>query len=406
MEGEPFQVDLSDDPFGMLVACQLVNRTRWAGAADRVHAELVRRWPTAERLRDADPESLRPLGLQKPRADNLIAMAEAWDNGCRTIRELPGCGKYADDSYAIFVTGEPGVAPEDAVLKAYLAERVGDVAPLVKWAGAREDIRLRRAAGEPPPWTDDPVLARYRFCNVRREDDRVTAWVRREVRERFAGNPNLWFMLLLCRLVNWPPTLNELIAGGAWPERDWNPAAFTEVLEARKLAGEKVWTGAYIIKSESSPGARSSKADYVARTLTGAWEARAAVEVAFSLGLAATHAELLKLRGLGPFLAYQAVVDMRFTSLLSGALDLRWASAGPGTLRGLNRLHGRTLNYPTRQRDALIEMRAKYPYLRRAVPGTDFSDVPNALCETDKMLRALNGEGAPKALYCTQEGEY
>jgi hypothetical protein len=34
----------------------------------------------------------------------------------------------------------------------------------------------------------------------------------------------------------------------------------------------------------------------------------------------------------------------------------------------------------------------------------DFSDVPNALCETDKYLRVLHGQGKPRALYVPGRG--
>ena len=38
----------------------------------------------------------------------------------------------------------------------------------------RERIRCRREAGEPPPWTDDPLFQNGRFLNVFREDDKGT----------------------------------------------------------------------------------------------------------------------------------------------------------------------------------------------------------------------------------------
>ena len=34
-----------------------------------------------------------------------------------------------------------------------------------------------------PPWSDDPVLANHRFCNVFREDDRATVWLREHIRD-------------------------------------------------------------------------------------------------------------------------------------------------------------------------------------------------------------------------------
>src|SRR5712664_3381391 len=87
------------------------------------------------------------------------------------------------------------------------------------WVRDRESVRVRKEAGQPFPWTDDPIIAKYRFCNVRREDDRVTIWIRENIRKRFAGHRHLWFMLCAARQINWPPTLSALIDDytNAWP---------------------------------------------------------------------------------------------------------------------------------------------------------------------------------------------
>lgn len=70
------------------------------------------------------------------------------------------------------------------------------------------------------------------------------------IRERFAGHLHLWLMLCIARQINWPDTLAELIAAGAWPVDDgFDPAAMTAGLNRRKARGEKVYTGAYMISA-------------------------------------------------------------------------------------------------------------------------------------------------------------
>jgi hypothetical protein len=105
-------------------------------------------------------------------------------------------------------------------------------------------------------------------------------------------------------------------------------------------------------------------------------------------------------------MAYQACVDMRFTPLLDNATDIAtWAAAGPGTLRGLNRIHGRPVVVPLSQHQALKEMRAIYRVVQHETGvAMDFSDVPNILCETDKYLREKNGEGHPRTRYVAGRG--
>src|SRR4051812_23574123 len=122
-----------------------------------------------------------------------------------------------------------------------------DYTPLFYWVRQREEIRRRKETGlGPESWTPDTILSTYRFCNVRREDDRVTVWVRDHIRKPYADYPNLWLMLCIARQVNWPMTLWQLINDGAWPSYpDFKPSDITLVLNKRKMMGEKVYTGAY-----------------------------------------------------------------------------------------------------------------------------------------------------------------
>jgi len=288
--------------------------------------------------------------------------------------------------------------------------------PLFYWVRERDKIRWQKENSLPmdnsddgqPFWTDDPILRTYRFCNVRREDDRGTVWIRQHIREPFAGHPHLWLMLCIARQINWPDTLAELVKSFAWPdEHGFEPSMITTVLNDRKRRGEKVYTGAYMISAPATKGA--DKQAYIAETVIGdLWRRRDIFEKHFASTptLQRTHELVTRSNGWGQFMAYQAVVDMRFTALLDKADDLAtWAAAGPGTLRGLNRIHGRAVDAPLGQPQALTEMRAIYKIVEAETGvAMEFSDVPNILCETDKYLRVKNDEGKPRALYVPGRG--
>lgn len=286
-----------------------------------------------------------------------------------------------------------------------------DYTTLFYWVRERETIRGFKEAfpNDPKSWTSDEILRTYRFCNVRREDDRGTIWIRDHIRKPYADHPHLWFMLCIARQINWPDTLAHLIATGAWPGSDnFDPCpAITRELNIRKAAGEKVYTGAYMISAPSTKGA--DKQAYISETVLGEqWNRREGFTKHFaaSPSLRTTHERLMRVNGWGPFMSYQAVVDMRFTALLDKADDVPlWAAAGPGTIRGLNRLHGRAVDYSLSQGKALAEMRAIYKVVQQETGvAMDFSDVPNILCETDKYLRVKLGEGKPRALYVPGRG--
>lgn len=315
--------------------------------------------------------------------------------------------------------------------------------PLFEWAAERHAIYMRKtflevhgvdpsarmsskmtaAWGEYPRdhWSSthlsaDPIFQQYKFCNVYRELDRVTVWVREHIREPFANHEHLWFMLAAARYINWPPALAELLGTDGWPDHpDFRPENMTRILEARRARGEKVETGAYMIRAESDRNAAWydwSKQRYVAEVVLGnLWRNRHDWQHLSCDGtdtLQGTWEYLTgnKFTGWGPFMAYQVVVDLRWTRYLVGAPDIQtWAAVGPGSRRGLNRLHGRPVDYALSQKQGLEEMLQlrELSLQPRAMPSwmhpIDLSDIQNCLCETDKYLRVSRGEGRPRAQY-------
>jgi 5-hmdU DNA kinase-like protein len=165
----------------------------------------------------------------------------------------------------------------------------------------RERIRVKKEDGEPRPWTDDNILDVYRFCNVRREDDRVTRWIKHNWRDPFFDHPNLTLAMALARFVNWPPTLEEV----GFPH-EWQPVRVEKLLKARRARGEQVWNAAYMI---STCGQRMDKAEHVVGVLN-----RVAMGPARPLGgdtLEGAWSRLRKINGLGSFLAAQIVADLK-----------------------------------------------------------------------------------------------
>jgi endonuclease III len=114
----------------MVVACCLVNRTTWEKAR-LVHSRLKLRYGGPEGLASADPEDLQPvirrLGLWRQRSKSLVRMARTWlqrePETSDDVAKLPGCGKYAADSWAIFIENRVDVYPRDGKLNWYIHEQ-------------------------------------------------------------------------------------------------------------------------------------------------------------------------------------------------------------------------------------------------------------------------------------------
>lgn len=338
-----------------------------------------------------------------------------------------------------------------------------DFRPLAAWVNERHAIYIRksmREGGTPElfapdggwdtddvdpnrlsflpagPLSHDPIFQQYRCCNVFRELDRVTQWIDRRIRKPFADHPDLWMMLAIARTINWPETLQYIMnrhsvkcGHNAWfnnqelPHFGFDPSTLGDALDDWAALGNKVYTGAYMIRAESNPKAEWyswTKQRYIAEIVLGRlWEDRA--DWMAYLTTDDPNNQLLTLKdvwerfqdpryiGWGPFMAYQVVVDLRHTRYLRGAPDIQtWAALGPGSRRGLNRLAGRPVDYPLKQEEGLAEMldlhRNQHKWRAPWVPPIDLSDIQNCLCEVDKYLRVKNGEGKPRAKYVAGRG--
>jgi endonuclease III len=129
--GQLFQEHLCVDPFWMLVACILINRTHWR-QVQPVLANLMAECEGPRDLLRVDPDQLarwlRPLGFQNRRAGLLRRFALAWQD-CEPqdwveVMKMPGCGIYAAQSYQIFVQNQrPSEPISDHKLQWYMENR-------------------------------------------------------------------------------------------------------------------------------------------------------------------------------------------------------------------------------------------------------------------------------------------
>lgn len=281
------------------------------------------------------------------------------------------------------------------------------------WINERHMIWCKRQTKHPWPWTADPILQEYRFCNVFRELDIVTIQFKELIRDRFSDHENLWFAYCLARQINWPDTVVHIMRETGFP-KVWNPDAVYKAMRQRQEWGEKLYTGAYMLRGDiQREGQDNNKPRYtVFRVLDPVW--RAFDELGADPDLSCGHPLSSTIQsatewlaghsGWGGFLAYEVATDLRHTRYLCNAPDIMtWANAGPGAKRGLNRIFGRPLTKALSQQQALEEMRwllkISPEYLGPHMPALEMRDVEHSLCETDKYLRVKLGEGRPRSKY-------
>ena len=270
------------------------------------------------------------------------------------------------------------------------------------WQIERENIRLQKEVSQlPPPWTSDSILREYKFCQVFREDDRTTRWFKTHIREPMKNSPDVLMATVIFRWFNWIPTGRTLIKHDLL--KNWNRKKAIE-----EITKQPKWiTGAYIIKTPNG----MDKVTGVAECVSHMWQDREylAKEVVKTKSLEDTWSLLRDYPYMGPFMAYEVVTDLRHTYLLEEAKDvLTWANAGPGAMRGLNRLTGRDLGYCRRSHDWVGEMQELYKIVQTRLPTHilqrndmkyEMREIEGGLCEFDKYSRIYKGEGRTRSIY-------
>lgn len=268
---------------------------------------------------------------------------------------------------------------------------------------AREDIRLRRAAGMSKPWTHDPILQRYKFTNVKRAHDRTSTLFREEFYNHHQ-NDDPEVILLNCAVARYFGTIEFMRAIG-W-QNTFRPKRLKDIANARLKAHERVFTGAYIVTNASIPGPKTSVVVDV--FLASLWEHIPAIVPWRTGGSWRLFWETLsKADGFGGtgFMAKETTLDTFYFSKFwdPPPLDKNlWTPVGPGSMKGAARViespKGR-INAEKTLSVCKELFEARHSYWPRNYVELELTDIQFQLCEFDKYMRTKLGEGRPRSTY-------
>lgn len=321
------------------------------------------------------------------------------------------------------------------------------------WINERHSIWEKRNVGQEAPWTDDEILKKYKFTNAFRELDRGTIALHNMIqRWTLEDGPAGSYKFLLAddldvdalahlvwtiwwyRLFNFDAHANHFTALGTWPRNPDDLYAYLRPLHRKK---QKIFTSAHMTTGREF----EDKIDTYWGAVVDAWDNKDRIldMCRTSLSMKSTHKALMECSLVGGFNAYEIVCDFRNTPLLADAKDIfSWANMGPGAQRGLRRL-----NLPHKnQGEGLESMRQLYAeaadhlgkhvrshvpmvwkidndgeetckgfYYRDAeldplvslifstAPPFELREIEHSLCEFDKYMRVVLGEGTPRQKY-------
>lgn len=208
------------------------------------------------------------------------------------------------------------------------------------FASRRHKAFERRIAGEPGPWTSDPILNMYKFCNVFRAADRVSQYMIRDV--AYAHDAGSYadrvFQIVAFRTFSNIGTWEGVraILGNAPRLEDLTSGRFEQALDRVRASNGGLYTGAFILCANKAYGFDEKHRNHVAlfKHMFGSGRLHDAVRGANSLEGVVRALEGFPL--MGPFMAYQTAVDLNYSDLLSFS-ENDYTQAGPGALRGLRK---------------------------------------------------------------------
>jgi hypothetical protein len=265
-----------------------------------------------------------------------------------------------------------------------------------RFAAERQQVFHRRVRGEPGPWTDDPILTAHRFTNAYRAADRVSLYLIRNVAyEGDQAIEEVAFRVLLFKLFNKISTW-ELLLGefGELSASTFSVDDYDAVLTRAFMRGARLYSAAYIMPA-AAPGVRRKHLTHL-QLLRTMLDERLPQRLAVSTSMRAAYEALLGFRGIGPFLAYQLITDLNYTSALDFS-EMEFVMPGPGALSGIRKCFGDPGDYNEADLIRLVTDRQEEEFAARGISFEDLwgrklqlIDCQNLFCEVDKYARVAH----------------
>jgi hypothetical protein len=208
-----------------------------------------------------------------------------------------------------------------------------------RFAAERQAIFLRRLRGCAKPWTEDPILRDFKFCNVYRASDRVSQYLLRNViySEEAAdlSADDSFLRIVLFRLFSKEATWEVLESTiGLITRSTFQPERLATTLDITRLRGP-IYTSAFILAPEGKGTSKHRSHLAVVKAMFNSGKLPRALAGASSLR--DVYDALVAWPMIGPFLAYQLAIDLNYSEHLNFS-ENDFTMPGPGALRGLKKV--------------------------------------------------------------------
>lgn len=269
-----------------------------------------------------------------------------------------------------------------------------------RFAAERQRVFFSRLAGNPAPWSNDPILNEYKFTNAYRASDRVSQYLIREVIYKGSNEPDeIFFRIILFKLFNkietWRLLEDQLgeIKWATYRYRDYD-----NVLSRAMASGNAIYSAAYIMASGHHlfgvQRKHQSHLKLLELMLTEAAPQRLIECKSMRQGF-----ELLRSYPLfGDFLAYQLITDINYSELTNFS-EMEFTMPGPGALDGIRKCFSSLGGLSEVDIIRLMTDRQELEFERLGIEFQNLwgrrlqqIDIQNVFCEVGKYARVRHPE--------------
>jgi hypothetical protein len=265
------------------------------------------------------------------------------------------------------------------------------------FASERQQMFTRRVAGQPGPWTDDPILREFKFCNVFRAADRVSQYMIRDV--CYHGEPctpeDRLFQIVAFRTFSktttWRAARDAL---GRYPVLDdLADGSFTRALDQAKQDNGGLYTGAFILCATDAYGQSAKHRNHVELFRHMFLHGQLGARLLDARSLREVYDLLHSYPLMGDFMSYQTTIDLNYCALIDFS-ENDFTQAGPGALRGIKKVFENPGDYTPAEVVLWMTERQDEEFARLGLPfgglwGRPLHaiDCQGLFCETDKYCR-------------------
>ncbi|MBD2134448.1 hypothetical protein H6F47_18920 [Sphaerospermopsis sp. FACHB-1094] len=267
-----------------------------------------------------------------------------------------------------------------------------------RFAAMRQEVFFNKLKNVPPPWTSDPILNTYKFCNAYRVSDRVSQYLIKNViydENRSKNEEEVLFRILLFKIFNKIETWEYLESkiGNYITLSNFDLDVYSQILQEAMDLGYVIYTSAYMSCASKEFGYDKKHQNHLALIDKMIFKDRVINPIVKAKSLEEIFHIIAGYPLLGKFMAYQLATDINYSEVINFD-ENSFTIAGPGAERGINKcfidtqgksyadvIYWMTENQENEFQRLGLNFQSLWGRPLKAI------DCQNLFCETDKYCR-------------------